>query len=290
MLLSVWTESCLLPARPALISVNAVADETIWREIDAAFSATGSRGRHGEPMSTRQDVHTTGIPALCAACEARHRGVCGALEPDQLLALSKTSSKQHVAPGVELIGDEETVDHYSNILSGVVKLTKTLSDGRQQIVGLQFAPDFLGRPFRAESPTNAEAATDVSLCSFPRATIERMLRESPELEHRILRQTLKELDEARDWMVTLGRKTAAEKVASFLLLIARNVDPAREAKQGVSFDLPLTRADIADFLGLTIETVSRQLTRLRADGVIAIEHNRHVSVANLARLEARSGV
>jgi CRP/FNR family transcriptional regulator len=281
---------CRAGSCAALISVKAVADETIWREIDVSFSANGKRGRHGEPMSNRQDVHTTGVPALCAACEARHRGVCGALEPEQLVALSKASSKQRVAPGVELVGDEEQVDHYSNILSGVVKLTKTLSDGRQQIVGLQFAPDFLGRPFRSESPTNAEAATDVSLCSFPRATIERMLRESPELEHRILRQTLKELDEARDWMVTLGRKTAAEKVASFLLLIARNVEPGREARKDVSFDLPLTRADIADFLGLTIETVSRQLTRLRTEGVIAIEHNRRVSVANMARLEARSGV
>ncbi|RST84866.1 Crp/Fnr family transcriptional regulator [Aquibium carbonis] len=242
-------------------------------------------------MTDRQDIHSSGIPALCAACEARHRGVCGALEPAQLVALSKTSSKQRVQPGAELVGDEETVDHYSNILSGVVKLTKTLSDGRQQIVGLQFAPDFLGRPFRSESAANAEAATEVSLCSFPRATIERMLRESPQLEHRILTQTLKELDEARDWMVTLGRKTAAEKVASFLLLIARNIDPARAAgAEGISFDLPLTRADIADFLGLTIETVSRQLTRLRTDGVISIEHNRQVFVGNLSRLEARSGI
>lgn len=241
-------------------------------------------------MTDRRDIHTSSIPVLCASCEARHRGICGALEPEQLVALSKTSSKQNLQPGTELIGDQEEVGHYSNVLAGVVKLTKTLSDGRQQIVGLQFAPDFLGRPFRTESQTNAEAATDVSLCSFPKATIERMLRESPELEHRILTQTLKELDEARDWMVTLGRKTAAEKVASFLLLIARNIDPTNVRAREIQFDLPLTRADIADFLGLTIETVSRQLTRLRADGVIRIEHNRHVLVPNIARLETRSGV
>jgi len=195
-----------------------------------------------------------------------------------------------VEPGVELIGDAETVESYSNILSGVVKLTKSLSDGRQQIVGLQFAPDFLGRPFKVESPINAEAATPVSLCSFPKATLERMMKESPELEHRLLRQTLNELDEARDWMVTLGRKTASEKVASFLLMIARNIDPTLDpTASSASFNLPLTRADIADFLGLTIETVSRQLTRLRTDGVIRIENNRHVTVDNLARLESRSG-
>ncbi|APH72895.1 Crp/Fnr family transcriptional regulator [Aquibium oceanicum] len=241
-------------------------------------------------MEDRQDIHNAGVPVLCEACEARHRGICGALSPDQLLGLSKTSSKQKIEAGAELVGDQETIDHYSNVLGGVVKLTKTLSDGRQQIVGLQFAPDFLGRPFRSESAINAEAATDVALCSFPKATIERMMKESPGLEHLLLTQTLKELDEARDWMVTLGRKTAAEKVASFLLLIARNIDPTAQTKSGASFDLPLTRADIADFLGLTIETVSRQLTRLRADGVIRIENNRHVVVDNMSRLEARSGI
>lgn len=238
----------------------------------------------------RQDIHTSGIPVLCEACEARHRGICGALEPGQLTTLAKTSFKHKADPGQELAGDAEKVESYSNVLSGVVKLTKTLSDGRQQIVGLQFAPDFLGRPFKTESQINAEAATPVSLCSFPRTSLERMMKESPGLENRLLRQTLKELDEARDWMVTLGRKTAAEKVASFLLLIARNVDPtASPERRSAAFDLPLTRADIADFLGLTIETVSRQLTKLRADNVIRIENNRHVIVDNLDRLETRSG-
>ena len=145
-------------------------------------------------MNLRQDVHNAGIPVLCQACEARHRGVCGALDSEQLVALAKTSSKQTIEPGAELVGDMETVDHYSNVLAGVVKLTKTLSDGRQQIVGLQFAPDFLGRPFKSESAVNAEAATNVSLCSFPKAAIERMMKQSPELENRLLRQTLKELD------------------------------------------------------------------------------------------------
>lgn len=238
----------------------------------------------------RKDIHTDGIPVLCASCEARHRGLCGALEPDQLVTLARQSHKHKAGEGQELVGDAEQIEVYSNVLAGVVKLTKTLSDGRQQIVGLQFAPDFLGRPFRAESAINAEAATEVSLCSFPKAAMDRMMKEQSGLEHRLLQQTLKELDEAREWMVTLGRKTAAEKVASFLLLIARNIDPTADPeRRSTTFDLPLTRADIADFLGLTIETVSRQLTRLRADGVIRIEGNRHVVVDSLARLEARSG-
>lgn len=188
------------------------------------------------------------------------------------------------------MSDAGSVDRFSNVLSGVVKLTKTLSDGRQQIVGLQFAPDFLGRPFQAESTLTAEAATNVELCSFPRQTLERMMKEQPDLEHRLLEQKLRELDQARDWMVALGRKTAAEKIASFLLMIARNIDPAAGPEhRAAAFDLPLSRAEIADFLGLTIETVSRQLTRLRGDNVIRIDNNRHIVVGDLARLAARSG-
>jgi CRP/FNR family transcriptional regulator, anaerobic regulatory protein len=238
----------------------------------------------------REDIHTTGIPVLCVSCEARHRGICGALNPDQLVALSKSTKRHRAETGKELMSDCGSVDRFSNVLSGVVKLTKTLSDGRQQIVGLQFAPDFLGRPFQAESTLTAEAATNVELCSFPRQTLERMMKEQPDLEHRVLEQKLRELDQARDWMVALGRKTAAEKIASFLLMIARNIDPTAGPEHRVTaFDLPLSRAEIADFLGLTIETVSRQLTRLRGDNVIRIDNNRHIVVGDLARLAARSG-
>jgi CRP/FNR family transcriptional regulator len=235
----------------------------------------------------RKDIHNSDIPVLCQACEARHKGVCGALSTNQLISLNKQSIRKRVEPGVELIGESLRAESYSNIISGVVKLTKMMSDGRQQIVGLQFAPDFLGRPFRSESGITADAATEVNICSFPKAMLDQMIRDTPELEHRLLEQTLKELDEARDWMLTLGRKTASEKVASFLYLIATHINPELETGAGagaISFELPLTRSDIADFLGLTIETVSRQMTKLRNEEVILIRNNRHVEVPNLARL------
>ncbi|WP_394688564.1 Crp/Fnr family transcriptional regulator [Hoeflea sp.] len=235
----------------------------------------------------RKDIHNSDIPVLCRACEARHRGVCGALSPSQLVSLNKQSTRKNIEAGSELIGESEKTSSYANIISGVVKLTKMMSDGRQQIVGLQFAPDFLGRPFRIDSAISADAATDVNVCSFPKTAIERMIKEAPELEHRLLEQTLKELDEARDWMLTLGRKTASEKVASFLYLIAAHINPEADP-DSASFELPLTRSDIADFLGLTIETVSRQLTKLRKDGIIMIRNNRHVEVPDLDKLAERA--
>lgn len=242
-------------------------------------------------MSERKDIHNSEVPALCRACEARHRGVCGALSAEQLVVLNKHATRRVLEPGESLLADSSELVTYGAVLSGVMKLTKTLSDGRQQIVGLQFAPDFVGRPFRPESAIDAESATDVKICAFPKTVIDRMIADSPELEHRLLHQALNELDEAREWMVTLGRKTASEKVASFLWLIATHSDPDRASENGASvFDLPLTRSDIADFLGLTIETVSRQLTKLRKDGVIQIENNRHVTVPDIARLAHRASI
>ncbi len=241
--------------------------------------------------TARKDIHNSNIPALCRACEARHRGVCGALNVDQLVLLNKHSVRKKVEAGNELVAEEQDISNYANVISGVVKLTKMLPDGRQQIVGLQFAPDFLGRPFSKSSKHSAEAATEVELCAFSKSLIDRMISDSPDLEHKLLEQTLNELDEARDWMLTLGRKTAAEKVASFLYLIAVHIDPdALDADGPIKFELPLTRADIADYLGLTIETVSRQITKLRKDGIVGIENNRHVTVPDLLSLEERASL
>ncbi len=238
--------------------------------------------------SEHKDVHKRELPIICCSCEARQRGMCGVLDEDELIELARHSRQVVCRAGEQLISDSETIESYASVTRGVVKLSKVLEDGRQQVVGLQFSPDFLGRLFGRQSAINADAASEVELCRMPKSVVERMVAQNPALEGRLLEQTLRELDEAREWMVTLGRKTAKEKVASFLYLIATHKDPAHD-DQSVVFDLPLTRADIADFLGLTIETVSRQFTRLRTNGVIEIENHRHVLVADLRRLKNSCG-
>ena len=238
----------------------------------------------------RQDIHNSDIPLVCQACEARHGGVCSALTPKQLGDLAKFTQRTAHDSGTELLAAEDQQHTYSNILSGVIKLTKLMSDGRQQIVGLQFAPDFLGRPFSSQQGVTAEAATNVRVCTFPKSVLEKMMKEVPEMEHLLHNQTLKELDEAREWMVTLGRKTAAEKIASFLLLIATHSDPENHtSSEPVRIELPLNRADIADFLGLTIETVSRQITHLRKRGLINIPDRKHIDILDLDALAETAG-
>jgi CRP/FNR family transcriptional regulator len=238
---------------------------------------------HRQP---RQDVHNSEIPVLCQSCEARHRGICGVLPAEKLLQLAKHSSKQQFESQHEIQGEGEKVERYATILRGIVKLSKLAPDGRKQIVGLQFAPDFLGRPFARESGVSVEATTEVRICSFPRAVLDEIVKQSPELKQKLLDQTLRELDEARDWMLTLGRKNASEKLATFLCLLATNLDPERDSgiTGPLTFDIPLTRSEIADFLGLTIETVSRQITHLRKAGYIQLENNRSITVPSMERL------
>lgn len=237
----------------------------------------------------RQDIHNSEIPALCVACEARHRGICGALEPHQLLHLGRQAGRREVDAGTELLAEGIPSDGYANILSGVVKLIKLLADGRQQIVGLQFAPDFLGRPFAQSSDVSAEAASAVRLCAFPKSALEEMVRTTPDLEKRLHEQALRELDEAREWMMILGQKSASEKVASFLLHLSSHINPYEEGPT-MCFDIPLTRADIADFLGLTIETVSRQISHLRKAEIISIEKNRRVMIEDFKALQTAAAL
>ena len=230
----------------------------------------------------------------CALCLVRDEGVCGWKDEEQITKLAQIAHRRRIAAGQTIISDEEPVEFFANIISGAVKLTKTLPDGRQQIVALLFAPDFFGRAYSKNNPYTAEAVTDVDICTFPKAAFERLVSEYPALQQLLFKRSLDELDAARDWMLLLGLKNAEEKVASFLCMLAR-----RSLKAGCphtntpgtsTFDLPLTRSDMADYLGLTLETVSRHMTRLKASRIIEMGSNRLVLIRDMARLELKAGI
>src|SRR3546814_15556783 len=123
----------------------------------------------------REDIHGSDVPVVCRSCEARHGGVCSALTPAQLGELSKYASRRIIGAGNEVIGQGESISSYSNILNGVVKLSKVMADGRPQIVGLQLAPDFMGRTFPGSSRMAAEAAIDPEISVFHSSAVERTL-------------------------------------------------------------------------------------------------------------------
>ena len=237
----------------------------------------------------RKDIHNSEVPVLCQSCEARHKGICGALDAEELVAFAEHTRVVRHAAGDVLMYEKGAIDFYGNVMRGVVKLTKTLKDGRQQIVGLQFAPDFVGRLHAQESPVRVEASSDIELCRISKAALQKLVAGKPALEARLLKQALREVDEAREWMLALGRKTAPEKVAGFLEMMASHSDPSAEESSRPSFELSLTRAEIADFLGLTIGTVSREFSRLKREGAIDITSHRHVTVRDRQSLRRRSG-
>ena len=231
------------------------------------------------------------VPVKCDACVVRHKAICAVLTAEELADFNKIA-RQRLIPAGQIISTQDDIV-FANIMDGVVKLTKTLVDGRQQIVGLQFPPDFIGRIYSGETPYFAEAATNVALCAFPKTGFETMVKRYPGLEHQLFENTLDELDSAREWMLLLGRKTAQEKVASLLTMIAQrapNVGCNHMPDMNVArFTLPLTRSDIADYLGLTLETVSRQITKLKSAGIIELIDNREIIVPDIEALEDIAG-
>ena len=243
--------------------------------------------------SARSAPSRGGEPSACAVCAVRHRALCAALTPDEIAGLNRISQRRRFADG-EIVALEGEEFPHGNVVSGVAKLVRGLEDGREQIVGLLFPSDFMGRPMATGSglPHTVQATTELELCVFPREPFEALIAQHPALERKLLERTLGELDAARDWMLLLGRKTAAERVATFLHTIALR---AREVGCGsdraaLGFEIPLTRQDMADFMGLTIETVSRQMTKLRKDGVIVLEGNRRIARVDMARLAARASL
>ena len=129
------------------------------------------------------------------------------------------------------------------------------------------------------------------MCCFRRKPFEEMMVRTPHVAQRLLEMTLDELDAAREWMLLLGRKTAREKIASLLAIIGRRDASIKMHRTGgqMAFDLPLTREAMADYLGLTLETVSRQMSALKRDGVIVLEGKRHITVPDLDRLLTEAG-
>lgn len=227
----------------------------------------------------------------CADCTIRHRAVCSYAGPTELELLDSIKFYRNYEPGQEIVAAGERTDFLGSVIDGVVALSKTMVDGRRQTVGLMFPSDFVGRPMRPVAPYDATAVTPVRLCLFVRSQFERLVRQMPSLEKRLLEMTLDELDAARDWMLLLGRKTAQEKIATFLSILARRA-AALENKapgDGLAFQLPLSREAIADYLGLTIETVSRQITALKKGGVIELLDARSLRVPNYATLLEAAG-
>ena len=239
---------------------------------------------------SRAREHTL-TPPGCGDCPIRHRAVCARCEGDELAELERIKFYRGYDAGQVVASAGEPMSFVGSVVSGTATLTQTMEDGRRSMVGLLLPSDFVGRPGRETAAYDVTAASDLMMCCFRRGAFEQLMLRTPNIGQRLLEMTLDELDAARDWMLVLGRKTAREKIASFLATIARRDATLRPggAAREIVLDLPLTREAMADYLGLTLETVSRQMSALKRDGLIRLDGTRRVTVPDLARLIGEAG-
>ena len=226
----------------------------------------------------------------CADCGVRDQALCGSLSDEELDSLNRLGRRRKIGKNetIAWAGEDNLV--CANLLSGVLKLSATTADGREQIVGLLYPADFVGQPFAEHVDYSITAMTDAELCVFPREPFERVLSDHARMERLLLQRVLAALGDARGRIVSLGRGSAAGKVAGFLLDLADRAASTgcRATPEGpLTFDLPLARGEMADVLGLTIETVSRQMTALKRARIIALPGGRAMTLLDRAALGAR---
>jgi len=237
---------------------------------------------HSNALQTRA-WETQTLASPCADCEIRSIGICAALKPNELERMHRIVKDVRFAEGQLIFSEGDPAESLFNVLTGAVRLVKLLPDGRRQITGFLLPGAFLGIALNSTYAYTAEAIVDTKLCRFGRREVEGLLKDIPNLEHRLLGEAANELIAAQDQMLLLGRKTARERVASFLMGLSRNAK--RHGFDDNPVALPMSRTDIADFLGLTTETVSRTFTRLRQAKVIALEGNAMVRLLDRPALD-----
>jgi CRP/FNR family transcriptional regulator len=205
--------------------------------------------------------------------------ICRGLARTATSRIVAVSTLQKLGPGETLFAEGEKAKGIYEVVSGMLRLYKLMPDGRRQITGFFCTEQILGLAPEGTHVYSAEAITGVTLCRYPRAGFDRLIDEVPGLARRLLTVASHELHAAQDQMLLLGRKAAGEKVASFLLLMADQQGGRKEVS------VPMARSDIADYLGLTTETVSRTFTKLKVEGLIALPTPNHVEIRDREKLE-----
>ena len=195
-------------------------------------------------------------------------------------ALAALGTISHFERNNTIFSEGDEADYTYRIVSGAVRLSKMMSDGRRQIAEFALPGDFIGLDWLDEHAMTAEALTDVTLIGYTRGRLERLGNESQEMRAELFSTLRHDLWAAQNHLVLLGRQSALERVACFLINM---IERGRNADKAV-IEIPMTRRDIADYLGLTIETVCRMLTRLRQSGIIEIPNRHTITVRDRGRL------
>lgn len=219
----------------------------------------------------------------CAGCLVRPITICRRLDPDTLATLNGLGVLQRLQPGQHLFYEGDPATRVFMLRAGALKTYTLLPDGRRQVTGFMYPGDFLGASVDDEYAFSVEALAPAELWWFSRKSFDQFTMDHPHFERELYRLAAHELAAAQQQMVLLGRKTAAERLASFFLNLIERAEHIRGAPQR-EIELPMTRLDMADYLGLTKETVSRMVSHLRGRGLIRLAALDRVEVLDRAAL------
>lgn len=224
-------------------------------------------------------------PLACADCPVRDRAACAALGPGERDDLARLGRHRRLAAGETLFAAGEGSDACATLTRGALKISETDAGGTERIVGLVHPAGFVGELFAPLARFDVVALAPSEVCLFSRRDTERAVERFPALSLALLRRASEDIFGTRALMAMVGRRSARERVGGFLLAMAEAASDS-PCHPAARFELPLSRAEIAGMLGLTIETVSRQVSALEREGAIRRHGLRGIELLDPARLAA----
>ena len=215
---------------------------------------------------------------VCVKCGSRSLGLCAPLGAEGLHDMAGETERFGLESREVLFHQGDESRYVYTLTAGTARLVRVLADGRQAAIGFRFAGDMLGYVAGAEYLFSAEALTAITVCRIERKRLDEMFRRYPVLDRRFRELAAQELAASQDHIMALGRFTAEERVAAFLLVLIEAQE--RRGRTGPVFELPATRADIGEFLGLTLETVSRAISAFRKRGWLKLHGHTGIELLN----------
>lgn len=260
----VATQSAALQGKPALAAPRHFSALLIWAMLGSIMTINAS------PVSFAEG----GGSGPCLGCLVRAHGVCDCLDATDLKIAADLSRRVVYPAGAALALEGLGAPQVHNVRSGVARLARSMPDGRRQIIGFALPGDFIGLSAANPPGCAIEAVTDMTACVFSKHAFEAMAMQRPHLLLRLHHLAGTELHAVQDQLLLLGRRTASEKLASFLLHMHRRWRRIAATDAESQFvPLPMGRRDIADYLGLTVETVSRTFTRFARSSLVGLVPN-----------------
>ena len=208
--------------------------------------------------------------------------VCLGLRAELQDRLNEASSLQNFGAHATVFMEGDENENIYEVTEGVVILSKLTADGRRQVTGFVYPGQLFGINIGERNGYTAETVTAARLRRYPHTSLEQSMNLYPALGRRFLQWTSHELVTAQNQMLLLGRKSAVEKLATFLLHLSERQE--EQDQDPTRLFVPMTRSDIADYLGLTTETVSRTFSRFKMLGLIAMRERGYITVCDLDRL------